>query len=166
MNKDEFRARLEQVAELKDRKPIKSANHRAAIEYITEVDEFGEEYQMPVEITDNPTLGFDLVKIKDQHRSCELGCGDIIPNQIIEQRYCETPLPHWRTRCNTCKRYVSPDGEGFVSGGHAVQVAYTQYFRVEGCEKPKPKPICAVPNPTNQPCSETVTNDGIIRRYK
>jgi hypothetical protein len=169
MDKNELRQRLEQVAELKDIKPPRTANYRPAIEYITEVDELGEEYQVPVEITENPTLGFQLVKLKDQHRVCELGCGEIVTNQVIEKRYGQTPKSHWKTRCKNCDCYLTPDGLGFIKGGHQIQHAYMKYFNmVNGKSKSKietlPKETPRITE-TNE-YTETTTNDSVIRRYK
>lgn len=165
MDKKEFRTLLEQVAELKDIKPARTANYRPAIEYITEVDEDGEEYQVPVEITENPTLGFQLIKLKDQHRLCELGCGEIVTNQIIERRYAQTPKKHWRTRCKNCDCYLGPDGKDFIKGSHAVQHAFARYFN--------DKSIKHIEMPDGQTRvteyddhTETITNNSIIRKYK
>jgi hypothetical protein len=170
MDKKEFRARLEQVAVLKDRKPIKSASHRSAIEYITEVDELGEEYQVPVVITENPTLGFELVRLKDQNRLCELGCEKTVPNQIIERRLVTTPVKHWRTRCKTCDCYVAPDGVGLIKGSHLVQNAYVNHFK--GISRPnkykqEPETPDGLPRVIDyNEYTETITNDMIIRKYK
>ena len=170
MDKKEFRAKLEQVAELKDIKPARTANYRPAIEYITEVDEDGEEYQVPVEVTENPTLGFDLVKLKDQHRVCELGCGEVVTNQVIERRLATTPKKHWRTRCKNCDHYVSPDGEGFIKGSHAVQLAFVKHFNFE-IGRGRPKKYIETPQgparvTETDEYTETTTNDSVIRRYK
>lgn len=165
MDKKEFRQRLEELAILKDRKPLKSANHRPAIEYITEIDEDGEEYQVPVQVNENPTLGFELVKVKDRVTVCELGCGDVVTNQLIERRYCQTPIPHWRTKCSTCGCFVSPDGQGFIEGGHAIQSAYMRYFNGQAV-RPELEPNQTAKRANGQEYIETVTNDSIIRRYK
>lgn len=163
MDQNELRLWLEQVAELKDRKPSRTANHRPAIEYVTEVDEDGEEYQVPVEIKDNPTLGFELVKIKDTHRLCELGCGEIVTNQVIEKRHAMTPKSHWRTRCKNCDCYVSPDGKGFIKGSHAVQHAFARHFN--GVKKVE-TPIGPARVTEFDDYTEIVTNDQVIRKYK
>jgi hypothetical protein len=169
MDKNELRQRLEQVAELKDIKPPRTCNYRPAIEYITEVDEDGEEYQVPVEITENPTLGFQLVKLKDQHRVCELGCGDIVTNQVIEKRHGQTPKSHWKTRCKNCDHYVSPDGLGFIKGGHQIQHAYMKYFNGQKPtldEKKIETPAGPARVTETEDYTETTTNDSVIRRYK
>lgn len=169
MNPKELRQRLEQVAELKDRKPAKSPTHnRLAKEIVIEVDEDGTEYEVEVEITENNTLGYDLVKIKDQHRLCELGCGEIIANQVIEKRFARTPVAHWRTRCQNCDCYVSPDGLGFIRGGHQIQAAYNRHFNQLGRKSVEADPVPET-NPRiieHADHTEIVTNNSVIRRYK
>ena len=120
---------IESVAEIKELKPVKSTSHpRLAVEVFTEVDEDGEEQTIVREVNENPTLGFKLVRLRDQHRLCEIGCGDIVTNQVIEKRLCFSPEKHWRTRCATCGNYVSPDGKGFIEGGHTVAAAFVKWF--------------------------------------
>lgn len=170
MDKKEFRERLEQVAVIKDLKPAKSANYRPAIEYITEVDEDGEEYQIPVVINENKTLGFELVRLKDQVKLCELGCEKIVPNQIIERRLATTPKKHWRTRCRNCDCFVAPDGKGLIKGAHLVQTAFAKYFnKLSGIARPDKEkqtpdgPTRVVEYPDY---IETTTNNNVIRKYK
>ena len=112
MDKDELKRRVAEVAVIKDIKPAKSGAHnRFTTEIVVEVDEFGEEYEVEREITDNPTLGFELVKLKPIERPCDLGCGKIVTDQVIEQRMAITPFKHFRTRCRNCSRYLSPNGK-------------------------------------------------------
>lgn len=166
MDKNEFRTRLEQVAIIKDRKPAKTAQHnRRATEIVVEYDEDGNEIEIEREITENPTLGFELVKVKEKNAICELGCGDIVTNQVVEKRYCETPKPHWRTKCNNCGCFVSPDGIGFIEGGHAVQAAYMKFFRGEKI-RPELKPNQTVKYESGREYIEEVTNNSIIKKYK
>ena len=120
MDKDEFKQRISQVAVIKDIKPAKSGAHnRFTTEIVVEVDEYGDEYEVEREITDNPTLGFELVKLKPVDRPCDLGCGQIVTDQIVEQRWAITPFPHFRTRCKNCTRYLSPNGS-FVNANQIV----------------------------------------------
>lgn len=118
------------VAEIKDLKPVKSPTHnRLATETVVEIDEYGEEYEVIREIEENPTLGFKLVKLKDIHKLCELNCGIVVTNQIIEKRLCFTPQKHWRTRCATCGNYVSPDGKSLIEGGHTISYEFNKHFK-------------------------------------
>lgn len=166
MDKNEYKKRLEELAVIKERKPAKSAQHnRFAKEIITEIDEeTGEEYEIEVEIKDNPTLGFDLVKIKDRIALCELGCGEVVSNQIVEKRYCEFPVKHWRTKCKNCDCFVSPDGRGFIKGGAQIQNAYNRFFK--GIKEPETQQEIIPYHNDQIPIEEITTNTGVIRRYK
>lgn len=130
MDKNEFRRRLEEVAVIKEKKPVRTPqHHRWAKEVVIEIDELtGEEIEVEREINDNPTLGVEVVKIKDITKLCELGCGDIVTNQVVERRLCESPVPHWRVRCRACGCYVSPDGQGFIENSQAVNNAFVKHF--------------------------------------
>jgi hypothetical protein len=131
MDKQQFKDFIKSVAEIKDEKPTRTASSgRLPTEWVTETDPAtGEEYQVEriIPLT-NDTLGFTLVKIKPQSKLCELGCGDIVEDQVIERRFGETPKPHWKTRCKNCGCYVTPDGQGFVDNSHGIQQLYFQHF--------------------------------------
>lgn len=148
MDQKLFRQRLEQLAVIRDKKPVKTASHnRLAKETIVEIDEDGNEVEIEVEIKENPTLGIEIVKIRDRTEVCDLGCGKIVTNQIVESRLVTFPERHWRTRCKNCECFVSPDGMSFIEGGHMVQDAFMKYFRQLRSE-------------------EIITSEGIIRKYK
>jgi hypothetical protein len=173
MNKDEYRRRLEELAIIKDIKPVKTAMHnRRAIESVTEYDEDGEPYEVFKEVTENPTLGFELVKIKDRIDSCELGCGVIATNQVIEKRFCSHPVPHWRTRCANCQKYVSPDGKQFINGGAQIVREFVKFFKQQGIDIPNEKtnPIIGeqVQPVLDMQMHNSVVeyNDGVERRPK
>jgi len=130
MDKNQFRSRIEELAVIRDRKPAKTPSHnRLAKETIIDVDEEGNEIELEREITENDTLGFDLIKIKDRVAICELGCGELVLNQVIETKLVEYPKKHWRTRCKNCDCYVSPDKMGFIRGGPSIQSAFLRYFK-------------------------------------
>jgi hypothetical protein len=130
MDKQLFKELLEQVAVIKELKPTKSPTHnRFATEIVIEVDEDGEEYEVEREITENPTLGFELTKLKEVNRLCELGCGEVIANQHIAHQLHQKPERHWRTKCVTCGCWVSPDGGGFIESGTMISAAYIHHFK-------------------------------------
>ena len=127
MDKKVFRQWLESVAVIKDRKPVRNAGQRVPEEWVTEIDENGEEIEVKVPIKmENETLGFDLVEIKKQPKACELGCGNIICGQVIEKRVYTFPARHWRTKCVTCNKYLSPEGDQFLDATSAN--AKFQYY--------------------------------------
>ncbi|CAB4154445.1 hypothetical protein UFOVP647_2 [uncultured Caudovirales phage] len=126
MNQNEFKQRIKEIAEIKELKPATSPNIR-----LDETDEndvrIGNQWTT-INKEVNPTLGFKLLKLKDQYRACDLGCGEVIANQVIERRLTFSPQKHWRTRCATCSRFVSPDGTGFINGGANIQNAYIKFY--------------------------------------
>lgn len=131
MDKNKLKQLVEGVAEIKERRPLKGSNPRAlSIEIVTEVDELtGEEVEFTRQIPDrNETLGYEIVKLKAVPKLCELGCGDMVCNQVVERRFAETPKPHWKTRCRTCGCFLTPDGEGLVNNSHAIQHLYYQHL--------------------------------------
>lgn len=162
MDKNEFKKRLEEVAEIEILKPKKDPNIRLD-DSAEDVVRVGDEW---VELTSkvNPTLGFKFIKLKDNNQACELGCGKIVANQLIERRLCFSPKKHWRTRCSNCSCFVSPDGQSLVDGAHEIQRAYNRHFNAEKAQKEKPMPNRI--GDDGREYIEVVTNTSIIRKYK
>lgn len=127
MDKKKFVDFIESVAEVKHLKPATSPSIRLDDTHQNDV-KVGDEW-IHINKDINPTLGLKFIKLKDQHRLCELGCGDIVSNQVVEKRLSTHPEVHWRTRCKVCDCFVSPDGEGFIKGGHQIQAAYMRWFK-------------------------------------
>lgn len=91
------------------------------------INDDGEEEEVEIEEPDyNPTLGYRIAGLKPQYRSCELGCGDIVPNQIIEKRMSLTPVKHWKTHCKTCHKTQGPDGT--MMSSPQAQQAFSKWF--------------------------------------
>ena len=126
MDKHELKQRIAEVAEIKELKPVTAPHLRLDETHVNDVKVGDSWTTITKEV--NPTLGFKLLKLKDKFRACELGCGEVIANQVIEKRLTTHPEKHWRTRCATCGKFVSPDGQGFVTGGANIQNAYVKYF--------------------------------------
>lgn len=127
MDKKTLRELVQTVAEIKDVKPATSPTMRLDDTHQNDV-RVGDEW-IHINKDENETLGFKIVKLKDKVRPCSLGCGMQVANQVVETRLSQHPQPHWRTRCESCKKYVSPDGKGFVEGGGAkIQNAYTAHW--------------------------------------
>jgi hypothetical protein len=121
-NKD-IKQFVESVAEIKELKPVIDGNFS---EDETVVFYNGEWIQLDKNV--NPTLGYKFIKLKDRTKLCELNCGDIVNNQVIEKRVVITPEPHWITYCKTCQHYLHPNGKDFVKGSYAIQTIYMAYF--------------------------------------
>lgn len=121
MKEEEFRARVAELAEIEDIK-VPEVSYRSK----KEEDELGDLFP-PGE---NPTLGFELKKLKPNAKLCELGCGEIVDNQIIQHKMYTFPVTHWRTKCMTCNCTLSPDKKGFLEDTKtSVQNAFVQYFK-------------------------------------
>lgn len=115
---------IQSVAEIREKKPKGSPSLE-----IVDYDEDGEPiYEVVDSLKDNDTFGYEIVKIKQIKKLCDLGCGDVVANQVIEKRFCEGPEPHWRTRCQTCGAYKHPSGQGFIEGAHQVAAEYVKWF--------------------------------------
>ena len=127
MDKKTFVDFIESVAEVKHLKPATSPSIRLDETHQNDV-KVGDEW-IHINKDTNPTLGIKFVKLKPVHRLCELGCGDIVSNQVVEKRLLAYPKPHWRTRCTNCECFVSPDGKGFIKGGPQIQNAYIRHFK-------------------------------------
>lgn len=130
MDKEEFRKRLEQFAVLKDVNPVRNASHgRLPKEVVIEIDEFGEEVEVTREIKlTNDTLGFELVKLKPIFKACDLGCGQVVSDQVIERRLSIYPQSHWRTKCASCNKWVAPNGVDLLDNSTQAQTAFVKHF--------------------------------------
>ncbi len=159
MDSKQFRQLIEQVAVIKDRKPTTNGSHRPAMETVIELDEDGEEVEVERRVQDNPTLGFEFVKLKPNKKPCELGCGKHVDNQIVERRLAQHPKPHWRTKCQTCGYFVHPTGLGFVETGQQIQAEYVKWFN-KGCPTELESNVLVRPENMNKPKVKTKTKNG------
>jgi len=114
-------------------KPLTGIHKPKLMKVVQEVEnEFGEIEEVEVEMPfSNPTLGFEIKKLKDRNAVCEfayIGCGRIVTNQIIDKKLYMTPERHWRTSCRTCQKIVGPGGDILIQGGLQAQNAYSAWF--------------------------------------
>ena len=77
---------------------------------------------------DNDTLPIEIEKLKPINKICALGCGEIVTNQVVEQRLAFTPQQHWRTHCTNCQKFLHPDGVTLIKGAHLIQSIFAAYF--------------------------------------
>lgn len=61
----------------------------------------------------NEFEGYEIVKLKDNYKPCELDCGQVIKNQRVERQRMFYPEPHWRIKCRNCQQCIHPSGKGF-----------------------------------------------------
>ena len=124
--KTEIKEFIQQHAEIKVVKPASDPNIRIDADAEDLVIYDGELIKLTSK--ENPTLGFKFIKLKDKFGVCEMGCGEVVANQVIEQRMVFTPKKHWRTRCATCNKYKSPDGKSIINNSATIQREYVRYF--------------------------------------
>ena len=127
MDKEKLKEFVLQVAEIKELKPVTTPTMRLDDTHQNDV-RVGDEW-VHINKDTNPTLGYKFVKLKDNYRACELDCGKIVNNQVIEKRLATHPELHWRTRCKNCGSFIGPDGESLIEGGHNIQAAFMNYFK-------------------------------------
>jgi hypothetical protein len=142
------------VAEIKELKPVTDGSRPP--DDGTHVIYQGE--WIEIDRKTNPTLGFKFIKLKPVQRLCQLGCGDIVPDQIIERRHVQYPHPHWKTRCATCHKYLMPTGELALTSGSA-QRAYHAWAISNGA-------VGETRTIEHQDHTETITNNSIIKKYR
>jgi hypothetical protein len=107
MDKNKFREFIEQVAILKKFKPRNG-----------------------LEPDPNPALGdVEFAGLKPVERSCQIGCGKQVVDQIIERRLVFTPVRHWRTRCANCQSFVHPNGVDIIKGAQLAQSIFVKHLK-------------------------------------
>lgn len=146
---------IQQVAEVKELKPVTDGSRPP--DDGTQVVYQGK--WIEIDRKNNPTLGFKFIKLKPVERLCQLGCGSIVPDQIVERRHAIHPKPHWRTRCASCQKYVHPSGEGFIGDSHSAQKAYYAWLR-------SPDPVTETRIVEHEDHTEIITNNSIIKKYR
>jgi hypothetical protein len=162
MEQNKLKAFIDEVAVIK--KPHKNVKPKKVIKVIE--NEFGEEETIVEFETDsNPTLPFELSHLKPIEKLCQMGCGDMVKDQVIEKRLALTPQRHWRTRCASCQAYLHPDGKTIVHGSHEIQRIYLAMFN--GLSYPELQPVTYKLDPASgQEYEEIVTNNSVIRKYR
>jgi hypothetical protein len=91
-------------------------------------NEFGDQEELVEEESNvNETLPWILKELKPIEKLCEIGCGKIIADQIVDKKFYHSPVPHWRTSCRKCQKAVGPKGE-LITGSVHIQNAYFKHF--------------------------------------
>lgn len=125
MDPNEFRNKLNEIAETSFATPKRHSGTKTSTE-TTDVTIDGN----TVAISDfyNPTLGVEMLKLKDINKLCELGCGKVVTNQRIESRRIQNPEPHWRTVCKNCDCFVGPDGKTLIEGSYKMASEFNKHY--------------------------------------
>ena len=126
----EFKQRLEEIAIIQEIKPVGINNCKKRFELVIEIDQDGNETEVEVPIPiENQTLGIEIIKLKPITKLCEMGCGKVIPNQKLEKRMSVYPVPHWKTKCCNCGKYLAPNGIDLLEDSHRAQAAFLWHLR-------------------------------------
>ena len=129
MDKQQFKQFVESVAEIKELKPAKLPSIRQSSDEELSQVRSGDDF-IDINIDCNPTLGFKFIKLKDAHRACTLGCGNVVANQVVEKKWHSYPKPHWRTSCQNCNAVIHPDGDQLIHGtGSQIQTIFYKWLR-------------------------------------
>ncbi|CAB4153776.1 hypothetical protein UFOVP641_25 [uncultured Caudovirales phage] len=123
MDKEQLRQFLEQVAQIEDMNDYGPTGRKRGptaqkVRFITriEIDDDGDEIEIKEEIPKHdPYIGIVIKRLKPKERACELSCGRLVEDQVIEKRLILEPFKHYRTRCSNCSRYLSPRNGTMVS---------------------------------------------------
>lgn len=127
MDRKQFQEQIEQLAQVEPVKPKLVTNIKQSADDPPSEVKFGDEF-ITVSRFDNPTLGLKLKQLKTKPRICELGCGNLVKNQVIERRVYTEPELHWRTKCTNCKKTLGPTGE-LIHDNKQVYPIFLSYFR-------------------------------------
>lgn len=76
----------------------------------------------------NITIPKRIKRRKPQAKLCELGCGKIAVDQVVEISYHTTPYKHKRERCKFCQYYKLEDGT-FARNAQQMQFFLTKNKR-------------------------------------
>lgn len=126
MDPKQLQQLIETVAEFEPVRPVRVANIKQTRDDEAEVLYHGE--FININLQNNPTLGYRLKKFKSEPKLCELNCGRMVKNQVIEHRVYTEPELHWRTKCTNCKKTVGPNGE-LIHDNKQVYPIFLSYFR-------------------------------------
>ena len=73
------------------------------------------------------TLDIEIKKLKAKYAECELGCGELVKNQVIESYRMTFPVDHMRIRCVNCKMCKHPNGKDLIHQ-NSFQAEYKKFL--------------------------------------
>lgn len=124
MKTNELKEFLTSIGEIEDLTPKTSPEVRQGdevneVKYQTEFIEINRHH--------NPSLGFKLKKLNDHVQACEIGCGKIVANQVIEYRFVNPDEKRFRIKCTNCGKYKHPERDGIIEQSALVQTVFANY---------------------------------------
>jgi hypothetical protein len=135
MDENLFRAKLTQVADWDI--PLVSSGgetksprdrRRGPKSYEEKEWELNEEEAIgePIKTGPNDTVPPRILKVKHQPIPCD-GCDRIVEGRVVELRLIQNPAPHWREKCNYCKKMKNPNNDLFELDGYNSGNVFRNY---------------------------------------
>ena len=73
------------------------------------------------------SLDIEIEKLKPRFAECELGCGEMVKNQVIESYRMTFPVDHMRIRCVNCRMCKHPNGKELIHQ-NSFQAEYKKFL--------------------------------------
>ncbi len=125
MENELFIKRLQELAEVKRLKPPRHPNLREAD---SPEPVFRNGYEFVVTKDDNPTLSYEIVKLKPIVKDCE-DCGKCsVENRSVQKKLYSFPYAHWRESCGHCKLTKDPETGEFSIPNNIVNPFFVRYL--------------------------------------
>jgi hypothetical protein len=88
-----------------------------------------EDIERSLNPTVNQSLGYEVVKLKDNIMTCPDCQRDCKNYRKVNSQIYQHPEPHWRHSCSFCKQTRNPETGKFNLNNKAVASYYLEYFR-------------------------------------
>lgn len=134
MEPNEFKRRLEELAEIQEQKPPRTPGLREPQE---PEEIFRQGKSMTIGSKNNPTLTLTIKKLRNIKSICE-DCDRFVENRIINYKLLDFPKKHWRASCKNCQRTLNPQTGCYDLSCTKAASAYIELFKHEK------QPICTV----------------------
>ena len=127
MEPNEFKRRLEELAELKTVRAPRLSGIRAA-EEPEEIFRNGK--TLLIDEKNNFTNMLGIKKLRSEEKICE-DCDRFVKNRVIHYKVLDFPMRHWRKSCSSCQKTFNPETEQFDLVCTKAAHAYATFFNKE-----------------------------------
>lgn len=134
MEPNEFKRRLEELAEIQPRREPRSAGRRE-VDEPTEIFRNGSSTEIDLE--NNHTLTLVIKQLRNSRQICE-DCDRFVERRTINYKLLDYPQKHWRASCKNCQKTLNPRNGNFDLSCVKAGAAYADFFKQEK------EPICTV----------------------
>lgn len=80
----------------------------------------------PIQTGPNDSVPPRILKVKHTPIACD-GCDRIVEGRVVEMRLIQNPVPHWREKCNICKKMKNPNNDVFELDGYNSGNVFRNY---------------------------------------